>query len=684
MWSRKCRLGATSIVSQSEGIVIQGSSGEAEVPTPEVVREQLDRILQSGSFARSKRMARFIRFVVEQTLAGEDENLSEYAIGLQVFDRVDDFDPRIDSIVRVDARRLRSKLQEYYQGDGAGDPLVIDVPKGTYVPQFRSVEASRTGDVTAEASGESLLATVEAATTDVPRPHEGLDQPVEDAPRSKPTGRRRTLALGAAAALIVLLLVSLRLATTPDRAIGSIAVLPLQNFSNDAKQNYFVDGMHEALIAELAQISALTVISRTSVSRYRGTEKSIPEIAAELNVDVVVEGSVLKAGDDIRITAQLIGTNPERHLWANSYEGDMRDVLRLQSEVGQAIAAAIHVAVTPEERGRLASTREVVPEAYRHYLLGRQLCSEMSVSELYRGVDQFRQVIDLDPSYAPAHAGLARCYTILGLYFLPAKEVEPTVKAAVIEALRLDPDLAEAHAMNGHMKLFFDRDFSGQQDFERALELDPNSVTALLDYGWYLTVGARFDEARAVFLRAANLDPQGPTTFVYIGWGSYMARRYDEAILHCRKAIELDPEIVYGHMVLGAAYAGQGMVAEAAAAVAKAEALAPLSVDQNVLQSVGWVYADIGKDVDALRLIDQLRALSPQIVLNPARVAIIYGALGDLESAFQWLNMAIEEGTVLHFLRTHPQWDSMRSDPRFDELLKKAALQAPSGATQLE
>ena len=499
-------------------------------------------------------------------------------------------------------------------------------------------------------------------------------------PTAKPVERKRKLVLAAAVGIPILLAFlllagALFFSAGPDDAIDSIAVLPLDNFSNDPEQDYFVAGMHEALIAELAQIEALMVISRTSVNRYRDTEKSIPEIARELNVDVILEGSVLRAGDSVRITVQLIGTEPERHLWAQSYDGDLRDVLSLHSQVARAVAKEIQVAVTPEEEARLATTRQVDPEVYQHYLLGRQFCSTQSESELYRGIDQFRQAVDRDPSYAPPHAGLARCYSTLAMFFLPPEEAAPRVEAAVIEALRLDDELAEAQAMNGYMKLYFNGDFSGQKDFERALELDPNSVPALIDYGWYLTVSARFDEALAMYKRAADLDPLGPTTVANLGWGSFVARRYDESIIHFQEALELDSDLVYGHAFLAANYVKKGMAAEAAAAAEKAERLAPSSEDQNLLGVLGWVYASLGRRDDAERILDQLRGLSPRRRVNPGMLAGIYGALGDADSAFPLLNKADDEGASLVLLKAHPMSDPLRADPRFDELLNRLGLE---------
>ena len=493
--------------------------------------------------------------------------------------------------------------------------------------------------------------------------------------KAKSFDRKRKLVLsGVAGVLVVLLAVAPFLVTGDGDAIDSIAVLPLDNFSNDPEQDYFVNGMHEALIAELAQIGALTVISRTSVNRYRSTEKSLPEIARELDVDVVLEGSVLRAGDSVRITVQLIGTRPERHLWAQTYDGDLQDVLRLHSEVAQAVAKEIQIAVTPEEEARLASTREVDPAVYQHYLKGRQLCNSQSESELYRGIDQLQQAIALDPSYAPPQVGLASCYSALAWYFLPMEEVVSRVEAAVNEALRLDEELAEAHALNGHVKLHFHRDFSGEKDFERALDLDPNSVTALMKYGQFLTASARFDEALALYKRAVDLDPLRSTTVMDWGWASFMARRYDEAILHGQQALELDPDFVYAHAWLAASYVQKGMVTEAAAAVARVEALDPSSEDQNLLGLLGWVYASLGRKDDAHGIIDRLNRLAFRRTVDPIAMGGIHGALGELDSAFAFLQEGAATSAIAPFLAAHPFTDPMRSDPRFDELMKELGL----------
>jgi serine/threonine protein kinase/TolB-like protein/tetratricopeptide (TPR) repeat protein len=459
--------------------------------------------------------------------------------------------------------------------------------------------------------------------------------------------------------------------------IRAIAVLPLSNLMGDPEQDYFVAGIHEAMIAELAQIQALTVISRTSVKRYKDTTESIPEIARELNVDALIEGSVLREDDNLRIAVQLIGTNPERHLWTDTYDGELRNVLALQSEVARAVAREIKVAVTPEERARLTSTRPVDPEVYEFYLKGRQLCNTFSEADWYRGTDYFRLAFEKDASYAPAYAGLARCYDNLAVFlYLAPEDAFPRAKSAVLRALELDGELGEAHATLGFTTLLSDWDWFGpKEQFERALELEPNSVTSMLDYGWYLTVTEQFDEAVTIFERAIQLDPLAPTTLEYLAWANFVARRYDESIIQLEKMRELDPDSAYAHMLLAWNYTKKQMFTEALAEAEKAEALTLASDDQTLLSTLGWVNGAAGRKGKAREFLRQLTGLSPQRWVDPGTVALIYAGLGEVDLAFHWLNKAYQEHSmIMVILKTSPLFDNLRQDPRFTRLLDQLGL----------
>ena len=523
-----------------------------------------------------------------------------------------------------------------------------------------------------EAVGPTSWAQASSAATQPARRHSGVPRPV--------------VPLAAAALLVVLIVLGLmaRWARVPVTDSGtipqvdSIAVLPLANLMGDAEQDYFVDGMHDALIAELAQIEALTVISRTSVQRYRDTELSISEIAAELNVDAIVEGSVLRADNQVRITAQLVGVSPERHLWVEVYDGEVRDILSLQSQVATAVAREIRVTVTPEEQARLGRTRPVDPVVYTQYLRGRHLCDSAAVEQIRRGTDTLSEAIAGDPTYAPAHAELAKCLSTLSLLsYLPPAEWFPLAEAAATRALELDETLAEAHASLGYMRFLFKLDWSGpQRHFDRALELESNNVNALMFWGVYLTFTGRHDEAREAYDRAMELDPLSYTTAQYRAWGSFMARRYDDSIRQLENILELDPQAFHAREWLAINYVKTGMLDEGLAEARKIEARVLESEEQHYLGGLGWMYGMTGQRDDTLRVLSHLQGLGSSRWLDPTFNAWIYMGLGDSDNAFHWLREAYKQrATGLVFLPEHPMVDPIRSDPRMKQLLSDMGIE---------
>ncbi|MDA2914474.1 tetratricopeptide repeat protein, partial [Acidobacteriia bacterium AH_259_A11_L15] len=348
--------------------------------------------------------------------------------------------------------------------------------------------------------------------------------------------------------------------TTQPGQITSIAVLPLDNLMGDTEQDYFVEGMHEALITDLSRIRALKVISRTSVMRYQDTDKPIPEIARELGVDAVVEGSVLRVGNQVRITAQLIHGATDEHLWAEAYERDLTNILVLQREVAQAIAREINIAVTPEEQARLASARPVNPEAHEAYLKGRYQWNKCSQEGLSQAIQFFQQAIEKDPAYARAYAGLADVYAVQpGWGFAPPSEAFPRARALALKALELDENMAEPYATLGLIK-WYDRDWSAaEQDFRRALELNPNYATAHHWYGLLLSSLGKHEEAIAELESAERLDPVSPIISSWLGTVLFHGRRYDPAAQQFRKTVEMHPEFSLAFVFLGRAYAQMGM-----------------------------------------------------------------------------------------------------------------------------
>jgi serine/threonine protein kinase/Flp pilus assembly protein TadD len=476
-----------------------------------------------------------------------------------------------------------------------------------------------------------------------------------------------------------------RLAPTPRRSrratrgrIQSVAVLPLADLSDQQPApDYFADGMTEALITDLAKIKALRVISRTSVMQYKGVQRPLPQIARELNVDAVVEGSVLRSGKRVRITAQLIDAATDQHLWAESYERDLRDVLSLQGEVARAIANDIQVKLTPQEQARLVSARSVDPEAYQLYLKGRFYWNKRTEAGLKKGIEYFHQAIDLDPNYALAYAGIADCYSLLGWDLfgpLPPREALPIAKAAARKALETDDSLAEAHNSLAWTKLAFDWDWTGaEREFKRAIELNPGYA---ITHHWYaecLAGMGRYAEALAEIRQAQELDPLSLIISSIVGWVLYFDRKNDQAIAEFRKTLELDPNFWVAHWTLGRAYEQKAMFTEAIAEIQKAidfSGSSPLS-----LAALGHTYAVSGRRAEAERVLNQLKDSSKQTYISPYGIAAIHAGLGEKDQAFLWLEKAYEERSGwLIWLRAEPGSDPLRSDPRFQDLLRRIGL----------
>jgi TolB-like protein/Flp pilus assembly protein TadD len=454
--------------------------------------------------------------------------------------------------------------------------------------------------------------------------------------------------------------------------IESIAVLPFENLSGDPAQEYFADGMTEELVTNLGQISALRVISRTSVMRFKGSRRPLPEIARELGVDAIVEGTVARAGDHVRITANLIYAPTDRHLWAGSFDSELADVLVVQDKVASSVASVVRVKFISQQQVHHAGPRRVNPEAYQAYLQGRYYTGQWTEEGFKKAAASFRQAIDLDPTYAAAYQGLADAYGLAAMWGLqPSTEAYPLAKAAALKALDLDDGLAEAHAVLGQIKLVFDWDWSGaEQELKRAVALNLNGSTAHFYYGLFLTAMGRWDEAVRESRKALELDPLTPSTNVQVGWVLYYARRYDESIAQLRKTLELAPDFGYANMELGWNYAQKRMYSEAVTECHRAVSLMP--EDQVTLGGCGWVYALAGRRQDALSLLDRLRKVSARSYLDPYNVAMLYDGLGDTNRTMEWLDRACRErSSSLYALRIELFSDRLRGDPRFRDLLRR-------------
>jgi TolB-like protein/DNA-binding winged helix-turn-helix (wHTH) protein/Tfp pilus assembly protein PilF len=487
--------------------------------------------------------------------------------------------------------------------------------------------------------------------------------------------RRVILALALVLSLPILAVWLFRSRGQAPTGIRSLAVLPLDNLSGDASQGYFADGMTDELITDLSQISALRVISRTSVMVYKGARKSLPQIARELNVDAVVEGTVLRSGDQVRITAQLIDASTDKHLWSQSYEGELRDTLALQNRVASAIADQIRINLTPQEQAALKNVKVVNPEAYESYLKGRYFWNKRTADGLKVALAYFNQAIEEDPKYAQAYSGLADTYALLGDWqyaVMTPKEAFPKAKAAAIKALELDSTLGEAHNSLAFILDGFDWDLdSGGKEFQRAIELHPGYATAHHWYAWHLSLLGRYDEAIAEMRKAENLDPLSLIINADLAELLVLAHSYDESIQQSRNTIEMDPNFALAHNQLAQAYLQKHMNDEAVAELQKAVQLSGRSA--TCIANLARAYVASGNRNEAAQLLSELKKRSSPGYSNASEIAMIYASLGDMDQAMNWLEKGYEErfnpGVLLR-----PGFDPLRSDPRFQNLVRRVGL----------
>ncbi len=616
------------------------SRSGAPAASPQAVQAQLQRILASQGLVHAERLGAFLRFIVEESLAGRGNQLKEQVLGIEVFGRGESFDPRIDTVVRVEAHRLRSRLKQYYATTGRTDNVLIELAKGSYAPVFS-----------------------------VRRP-----------PPRKGAWRRWTpLALAgavvAAGLLVYAVVTGLRQTASSSPGPPALAVLPLTNLSGDPAQEFFADGMTEALIGDLATLRGIRVISRTSAMHYKQTDKRLPEIARELGVAYVVEGSVNRSGQRVRISAQLIEAATDRHLWSNRYERDLPDILTLEKEVARSIAAEIRVRLTPQEQRRFARSGVVNPKAHEAYLKGRYQSGKRTEDGLRKSIEHFHQALAEDAGYAPAYAGLAESYALLASYGLsPPHEVMPKAKAAAQRALEADDTLAEAHASLGFVKSFYDWDWPGAaQDYRLALEMNPNSATARHWYAGYLRAVGQLEDAVQEIRRAQALDPLSRAINRDLARTLYSMRRYEEAIQEFRRALDLEPDFPSGHLHLGMAYMAKSLHALALAEFLKARSLP--GGNPLILGGLGYCYGVLGRKTEAQGLLKELEAGAKSGYVSPVSRAFVYIGLGDRDRAFQWLERACQERDGwLAWLKVDPMFDSLRPDPRFAGLLRTVRL----------
>jgi serine/threonine-protein kinase len=576
------------------------------------VRKQLRKILSNRPFARSDRLARFLTFTVEQTLEGRGEELKEFVIGVEVFDKNEKYDPRMDPIVRVEARRLREKLRKYYETDGLEDPILIEFPTGSYAPLVQMREAS-------SASGPTKPA-------------------VENA----------------------------------------IAVLPFVNLSSEQENEYFSDGLTEELINALTKVEGLRVVAWSSAFQLKGKTRDIRRIAEQLRVRTVLEGSVRRTAERLRITAQLVDAATGQYLWSETYERPVRDIFAIEDEISSSIVGALRIKLTgPAGRSLITRYTENL-QAYHLYLKGRFYWNKRKEEDFYKALGFFEQAIEIDRNYAPAYAGMADTYIMLGEYgSVPALSIMRKARMTACRALEIDTRLAEAHVSLGTVSALYEWNWAeAEQHFRRAFELNPSYPTAHHWYGYdYLTPLGRLPEALAELERAHHLDPLSLIIATSVGTVYDMMRQHERAREYYDKVLEMEPRFVRAHLSAGRSFLHQNLCAEAIAMFEKARELMPSSPVPLALLAHAYNVSGARAEADRLRQAVERCCRTccvPSYLLARAHLSF------DHDRAFEFLQKALEERDPrLPHLGVSPIWDCLRDDPRFAALLDRMGLPLP-------
>ena len=555
-----------------------------------------------------------------------------------------DFDVGLNTAIR----KLRQAL-----GDDADEPRYIET------------QARR---------GYRFVAPVADAPV-LPASIETKPAPVMTQPTAPISRVRRRIAI--AAGLVVLAIAAwagvrgLRGWLHPSRHIQSIAILPLENLSNDPAQEYFADGMTDALTTDVSQINALRVISRTSAMRYKKSSKSLPEIARDLNVEDVVEGSVMRSGNRVRITAQLIHASTDDHIWAATYERDLDDVLKLQREVAQDIARQLRAKLSPQQQARFAMAGGVNPQAYEAYLRGRAYAyGDFKRQSLRKAQAYFEEAVRKDPGFSPAYVGLADTYEGLGsIRWIPPQEAFLHAGEAVSKALELDNNLGEAHSSLGRLEWRYAWDWpNAEREFRRAVELSPNYARAHIDMAIFLAWNGKRAESLAEIAKARDLDPATPSDDEVL---YYHLRDYGPMVENGRKLVAANPDSWLLHYFLGVAYEGSGQTTAAVDEYEKAVQLSEDNTDPTA--ALAHAYATAGERAKAVSMVRNLLQESKTSYVSPYMIATIYAGLGEKDKAFGYLEKAYEERSpdVPYFIKADLRLDSLRSDQRFHELERK-------------
>ena len=611
------------------------------------VRAQVERIVANSGFATSERHTKLLRHLVSMSLAGRGGEIKEYALGVDLFARGESFDPQTDAIVRTEVSRLRAKLKAYYSADGRDDPLIIDLPNRSYVP----VITPREPLVTAAASA--------------PAQH-----------------NRRWLSFMPALALAgtVGVLVFFRLGpvsatagqSRPSDAAISVAVLPFVISETDPKLEQFADSLTDEVIETLAEMPGLRVASRTSALQFKGKEEDIGAVAAKLNVESVLEGSVRRSGDKLRITARLVNAGEGHQYYSYVYEHELDDAITGQREIAAHVANVLRV----REKGQEVAGLTKNGEAHQRYLQGLNHASHLSESELTQAVDCFQKAIGYDPNYSPAYTGLADAYITLALMNEGPHDAMERAADAAKTAVKTGPGFAHAHAALGSVLALYQWDWAGaEREFRSAIEKDPDDSPILQQYAMrYLVPQANLDSALFELRRAQRVDPFSPLVVLNRGWVQYYRRAPERALTDIRAALEFEPELETGPLALAEVDLLSSRFNEAEKTLQ--ESTAPTE-DEIRLAALGSVYGLSRQPERARKVLEQLQELDRHYQhVSGYYFSQIYIALGEISSALKSLEQAAEEHSpMVVYAKVDPQFERLHSEPRFRNLLKKIGLE---------
>jgi serine/threonine-protein kinase len=622
------------------------SAGEL---TPDTVRATLDKILSSPGFANAERLTRFLRYTVEETLNGQTDKLKESLLGIDVFGRKPTYDPRVDAVVRTEAVKLRARLRDYYESEGRDDEIIIDLPKGGYVPVFRFREKEP--------------------------PESSAPSPVE-VQKTHRWGPAVATILVLAVLVISIYLLMREKTHIPDARtteLSSIAVLPFEDLSPEKDQEYFCDGMTEEIIDALSKIGGMRVVARTSSFAFKGKQQDIREIGKKLNVAAVLEGSVRKDGDRLRVTAQLNSVADGYHLWSETYERELKDVFTVQDEISRAIVNTLQLKLS--SRGIQPNTSPENVETYDLYLQGRYHWSRWRSEGAQQAIHYFEAAIQKDPRYAPAYAGVAYSYCWLGFFgALPPNEAMPKAREAAEKALSLDDSLAAAHTALGYVKALYEFDWpAAEREFKRAIELNAGDADAHFAYGiTYLSPQGRPEDALREMQIARDLDPLSPVEANYLGLAYQLVGRRADAIAQYKRALDLDPNFVEARLHLANAYLDPGKFKDFYAELDRAEAIWG---DSRIEPTRAFGLAIEGKKAEALELLHKCEHPVTGASVQSTYIANVYAVLGDKEQMYAWLDKAYaSRDGMLVYATKQGCYRRYRSEPRFVALEKKVGL----------